>query len=478
MRFDARRLMMPWARPSDLYCAPGRVVLKLTLGEAPEAIPSSLDVRMGASEAALTVDGGVVDRILKRFSDRVRVVRVHSAAASRGRPGVGHRRFDDVEHAIGLSRTFRVDADHDCCIADLVDALRQLDHVEHASPYYLCALPFAHLGHAVLDPEKAWHSREQIRAREAMAHEQGDPALIIALVDTGVEGDHPELTNRLRPGFDTVELGPRDLSGGLQLLGDLSGPDPNPDDENGHGTSCAGIIGASGQRIPPGLAGQCSVMPMRVLGSARLTGKAEPIGIGAIPDIDAGVKRAIDLDAKVLNMSFGTLESALGEHDPPPHADVVRYGLARECIMIAASGNSGRAERCLPAALEGVIAVGSVNAEGKPSTFTTRGDHVALCAPGERVVTTGLHGYQMVTGTSFAAPFVTATVALLVSRARRRSYPLDHRAIKRIVCESARPWPPGQERGYGTGVLDTAQALRTLDQEINRSAHPEPNRAP
>ena len=462
--------MMPWARPCDLYSAPGRLIMKLVLGEAPEAIPASIDVRFGATTAAAKVDGGPIDRILKKFSARIRIVRVHAAAASFGQPGKGHRGYGDLEHALGLSRTFRVEAEHSCCIADLVDTLRQLDRVEQASPYYLCALPFLQTEHGPANLEQAWISREQINAPQAMAYEPGDPAVIVAIVDTGVAMEHPELYNRLRPGFDTVELGMRDLANGLQLLGDRSEADTDPADEVGHGTSCAAIIGAAGERIPPGLAGASGLLPIRVLGAAQITGKSEPIGIGALADIDAGVKTAIDLGAKVINMSFGTPESALEKHDPAPHADVVRYGLAHGCVMVAASGNSGKPERFSPAVLEGVIAVGAVNADGKLSAFSTTGEHVALCAPGERVLTAGLRDYQMVTGTSFAAPFVAATAALLVSRGRRRSHSVDAATVKRILAESAKPWSRGQSAGGGAGVLDAHAALRALDREIDRAS--------
>jgi subtilisin family serine protease len=213
--------------------------------------------------------------------------------------------------------------------------------------------------------------------------------------------DHVELRARLRAGYDTVDLSPRDLASGIKPVGDWQGKDTEADDFVGHGTSCAGIIGAKGERIPPGLAGDCSLLPIRVLGAAQVPYKGDPIGIGAISNIDAGLKRAIDLGAKVLNMSFGTPESALDEHDPPSHADVVRYGLARGCVMIAASGNSGGTQRFLTAALDGVIAVCSVGPNGKPSAFTTRGDHVALSAPGEKIVSTGLHGYQVRVGDEF-----------------------------------------------------------------------------
>jgi subtilisin family serine protease len=229
---------------------------------------------------------------------------------------------------------------------------------------------------------------------------------------------------------------------------------------------CAGIIGALGQQIPPGLAGESQLVPVRVLGAASMPGRAQPVGIGAIADIDAGLKMAVDLGAKVLNLSFGTPDGMLDPAAPKPHADVVRYALARGAILVAASGNSGREERYWPAAFDGVIAVGSVDAAGRRSAFTTSGPHVAICAPGERVVTTSLAGYQLATGTSFAAPFVAAVAALLVARAERRSQPIDGTLVRSVLCAGAAPFAESIA-GYGSGVLDAYAALRALDQWID-----------
>ena len=126
-----------------------------------------------------------------------------------------------------------------------------------------------------------------------------------------------------------------------------------------------------------------------------------------------------------------------------------------------------------PAAFDNVIAVGSVATDGKPSHFTTTGTHVSLCAVGERVATCGLEGYQQATGTSFAAPFVTAAAALLVSRAQRRSYPLSSSDVRRLLSESATPWPTAQQTNvnlYGSGILNVAAALAALDREIDCSS--------
>jgi len=303
-----------------------------------------------------------------------------------------------------------------------------------------------------------------------MAYEPGDAGVIIGIIDCGVSPHHPEMSRRFRSGFDSVQLAARDFATGVTLLGDVDHADTRPiDNYVGHGMGCAGIIGAIGQQIPSGLAGDCSLLPIRVLGAAKLPGKTTPVGLGAISDIDMGLKMSVDLGARVLNMSFGTADSALDETAPKPHADVVRYALAHGCVLIAASGNSGKEEVYWPAAYPGVIAVGSVDANGEPSHFTTRGGHVALSAPGEQVVTCALDGYQLATGTSFAAPFVTGAAALLVSRAQRRSYPLSSEDVRRLLADSVSPWPSKVSEGNGSGILNAAAALAALDREVDSS---------
>jgi subtilisin family serine protease len=168
-------------------------------------------------------------------------------------------------------------------------------------------------------------------------------------------------------------------------------------------------------------------------------------------------------------MSFGTDDSALPPGGPKPHADVVAYALDRGCILVAASGNNGAETRYWPAAYPGVIAVGSVNADARASAFSTRGGHVALCAPGERVLTLGLSGYQFATGTSFAAPFVAATAALMVARAQRRATPLDSTLTRKLMVESAMPFRGPAPDGCGAGILNAYAALQVLDTFINRS---------
>lgn len=462
------QLATPWAAGARGYWLPGSILLKLALGEAPEAVPALADVRQGRLVAAQGLDGGVLDRLLRSHASCARITRVHGSAAAAGRPGARHTGFDELEQVLGLARTFRVEVPPGTALAPLLDALGQVATVESAQPNLLSVTPFEVAG--TQDEGLDWQPWQQVRAAEALAYEPGSPGVTVAAVDSGVSPGHPELEGRLLAGLDTVQLGNSDLALGVRLLGDRIGVDTHPYDRHvGHGMGCAGITSALGLDMAPGLAGEAQMLPLRALGAAQFPGKPHPVGIGAAADLDMAVKAAVDLGAKVVNMSFGTDDGQLPPNAPRPHADVVAYALERGCVLVAASGNNGGETRYWPAAFPGVIAVGAVGADGRPCGFSTRGPHVALCAPGERIRTLGLSGYQYATGTSFAAPFVTAVAALLVARARRRACPLDGPLVRRLLADSAQPFTGAMPSGCGAGVLDALAALRGVDDWIDRT---------
>ena len=449
--------------------APRRLLLTIRLGELPEHLPSLREVRQEGQPMAARIDGGPLDRLLAHHGGSARTVRLHSARITRlQRPNVpGARRFDDAEQLSGVARVLRIEIARDAGLPALLRALQQLPVVERVQPDRLCATPFDAPSHALreIDPVAARRPRAMVRLPQALALQRGDPSVVVGLADTGVVAGHLELSRRLRRGFDTVDLDAATV-GDLTLVGDNTGRDEQPDDEVGHGSACAGILRANGAGLPAGGAGLCGLTPVRVLGAALQGGKR--VGIGALANIDAGMKRLIDLGVRVINMSFGTPESALVADDPRPHEEVVRYALARGVLLVAASGNSGLAERYYPAAHEGVIAVGAVEDDGTPASFSTRGAHVALCAPGRDIWTCGLAGYACVSGTSFAAPFVSAACALLAAHAEARAWPLDPQSAREILVESARPFGAGRASdGCGAGVLDAAAALALLDQRID-----------
>jgi subtilisin family serine protease len=466
-----RKLAMPWAAPGDrTYCLPTSFMVTMALGEAPDGVPALYDVRGGHARAATRLDGGPLDRIVSRFAGAVRIARVHCARASMHSRGQRHTRFDALEQTSGMARTFLVQVAPGTAIGNLVHELQQLSRVSAASPNYVCVSPCELVASRSAGPvDSIWAPHMMVRAPEALAHEPGDRAVLLGLVDSGIAPDHPELAGRMRAGLDTVNLSDDGVTPGVRLLGEHLNPDSNPRDQFvGHGMACAGIMCGVGIELAPGLAGESQIIPMRGLAAAQLPGRAAPVGLGSISDLDAAVKLAVDLGAKVINMSFGTDDSALSPESPKPHADVVRYALEHGCILVAASGNNGQYTRYWPAAHPDVIAVGAVGDDRQPTAFSTRGEHVALCAPGKKILSAGLTGYQNVTGTSFAAPFVAAASALLVARGARRAMPVDGACALKLLIESCQPFGGRPPSGCGAGILDAAAALVALDAMIDR----------
>ncbi|HUQ04028.1 MAG TPA: S8 family serine peptidase [Kofleriaceae bacterium] len=461
---------LPWRPEETRRACRGRVVVRLR--EEREHVPHTGDVTAGAQAAAMRLDVDRVDQVLARRTHATRVTRTFHAASNVKNVGRRHEGYSELETALGLSRTFRVDVDPDTSVVELVGALSELDAVESASPVYLSDCPFsagaygrsAATATAMSEPCLADWGHETCRVRAALELEPGDATVIVAIIDSGVFLDHVELRGRCRAGADLVDLPEHDVSRGIKLLGDHSRRDRAPIDEQGHGTGCAGIIAARGISLRPGVAGLSPVLPMRALAAAKVADRVKPTALGTLSDIDLAVKLAVDLGARVLNLSFGTPESALREGDPTPHVEVIEYALAHGCILIAASGNSGDRVRYLPACLPGVIAVGAIGVDGKPAPFTTRGDHVALSAPGMEIRTAGLDGLVAQNGTSFAAPFVTGAAALLVAHAARRLTPLSPFAMRDILVRSATPFQSGAgTEGCGVGVLDIPAALRAAE---------------
>lgn len=451
----------------------GHLALTLRSGVPTAPVPAHLDVLSGAGRPSPRLDGGRIDAMVRRYAEGGRFRRVFHARHSLGRPGSQHVGYDDQEEVLGLSRSFQLELARPEAAVAVREALRDLGAVERCDQQTLACAPFDVGGTSrrAISREQAFEPQRRIRAPEALAREPGDAGITVAVVDTGVVVGHPELQRRCLAGYDTVDLGLGRLNDTTRLVGDSRGWDYNPYDEVGHGCLVAGIVAARGFRVPPGLAGRAMLLPVRVLAAARREASpARLMGVGALPDIDAGIKVAVDLGAVVINMSLGSPRDIDDPHATQPHQAVVRYAVSRGCVLVAAAGNSGRREPFYPAALSEVIAVGSVDAQGRRSSFATWGPQIALCAPGEGVVGVGRRGYQSSSGTSFAAPYVAGAAALLMSRARRRGVALDATGVRQLLCSTAQRLPGGPGEETGAGLLDCAAALEALDDLAARNA--------
>jgi subtilisin family serine protease len=457
----------------------GHLQITLKTGEALSHVPNHLDSLIGASRPAHKLDGGKIDQILSNYGGNFRALSVYPAKRSIGVAGEQHIGFDHIEEEFGMSRTYRVEiTDHEKG-QDIVNALRNLPNIEAAVVQGLATTyPLKNgqdagtLDAKMLSKKDAFEPFERINADAALAFEPGNETVTVGVVDTGVSLGHPELQRKLLAGYDTVNIGRGKVGDDMKLIGDSRGNDFNPSDEVGHGCHVAGVISAQGWNLHKGIGGRCLVLPIRVLAAAQSGERKKPVGIGGLSDINAGLKTCIDLGAKVLNMSFGTPASTLNSDDPLPHAKVIRYANHYGCVLVAAAGNSGIEENYYPAALPEVICVSSVDRSNRRSSFSTYGNHNWISAPGEKIISTGIKGYMVSSGTSHAAPFVTGVSALLVSYAKRFGRDLNGSDVKRILKLSAVKINGGFNAETGYGLLNALSALQLLERELSQNRPP------
>jgi subtilisin family serine protease len=261
----------------------------------------------------------------------------------------------------------------------------------------------------------------------------GRPEVIVAVVDSGIDGTHPEFEGRLREGFDFTLKQP--APGGLQ-------------DGYGHGTHVAGVIGAranNGRGIA-GLAPGCTLMPVRIFND---------FGHSQGSTSTEAVIWAVDHGAKVINASWGSpmlAESAKAAY---------QYAIAKDVVFVAAVGNSGKSDtEYYPGASPEAIGVAAINADDRWASFSTFGAWVDLAAPGANVLSTYPlklgNGYKIMDGTSMAAPFVSAAAALV-----RSQYPDWTQAQVRAQLERTAKdvIMTGPDPYAGAGRVDIARAV-------------------
>lgn len=240
----------------------------------------------------------------------------------------------------------------------------------------------------------------------------GDKRPVVAVLDTGVDLEHPDLKEALF----------KNDKGELVGWNFTAGPDAPeakiPQDTDGHGTHVAGIIAA--QINDYGIAGinpNIRIMPVKVMGSTNSD--------TAIPSSEAfalGIKYAADNGADVINMSLGWPKSLETEN----LRRAVFGALQKGVIIVAAAGNNSSSEPLFPCAYEGVICVAASTLDGSFAGFSNYGGHVDVVAPGEGILS--LHptlfepdlfpvtGFEVRNGTSQASPIVAAMVATLRAR--------------------------------------------------------------
>ena len=280
-----------------------------------------------------------------------------------------------------------------------------------------------------------------VRAFEAWDVRRGEGA-VVAVLDTGVDLDHPDLAGRLVEGIDLVER------------------DTPPDDPHGHGTLVAGIIAAVADngRGVVGVAPQALVMPIRVL---------DERGRGSADVVAEGIRHAVSQEVDVINLSLAEvkaqdemLDLALVANRDVQQA--IAEAAAAGIIVVAAAGNDG--EPSTPYEPDAPVIVVGASAADDTMWAESNHDDRTLFAPGTDIHSTWSQGggYARADGTSFATPIVAAGAAMLAGAG------LDAAEVTRRLTETA------VDIGVGLGRVDLASAVDGLEAAPTPTATPIP----
>ncbi|MBF9132911.1 type VII secretion-associated serine protease mycosin, partial [Plantactinospora sp. S1510] len=269
----------------------------------------------------------------------------------------------------------------------------------------------------------------------------------VAVIDSGVDNTHPQLKGRVIPGRDYLDAG---LDGTRDCVS--------------HGTGVASIIAAGPTRGVGfrGLAPQVKILPVRVSEQRVIGGKESGRYVGAAKFADS-IRWAVDNGADVINLSVVFYK------DDPALKSAIEYALDEDVVVVGAAGNQNAEGNPTPypTAYEGVIGVGSVDEAGQVSPFSQRGPWVDLVAPGAKVlVATPERGHKEDNGTSFAAPFVAGTAALI-----RQYWPdLNARQVAQRLLATTDPAPGTDHDAYGAGILNPYRAVTETAAPARRAA--------
>jgi type VII secretion-associated serine protease mycosin len=315
----------------------------------------------------------------------------------------------------------------------------------------LCALLAGAVALLPVAPAYADGIRAQEWALDALHTQQAwqttkGKGITVAVLDTGVEADHPDLVGNVLAAKDMVGFGATE--------GDRAWAR--------HGTAMASIIAGHGHGYGDGdgvlgIAPEARILPVRVIledDDPQRT-KARNTRGNALAE---GIRWAADHGADVINLSLG--DDSASAHPEPAEDEAVQYALKKGVVVVASAGNGGDKGDHIsyPAAYPGVIVATAVDRYGTRSSFSTRRWYATVSAPGEDVVIADPdHKYYQGWGTSAASAFVSGAVALV-----KAAHPgLAPAQIKKLLEDTARNAPAGgRDDSRGFGFIDPAAAIK------------------
>ena len=467
--FRARVLLFLFVIPFNLVhaqekpFAPGEIIVKL---KSPVVLKKSPNQKSELGLASLDA-----------LNQTLEVTQI--ASLFQPAPSVKFRKKADE-----LNRFIKINVPADRNLSAILSMYERDPNVEFVQPNYLHQIDFI--------PNDSLFSQQTalqiIQAEAAWNIQLASPEIIVGVIDTGIDYHHEDLRDALwmNAGEDRDDNGQIDASDfngldddGNGFVDDLRGwdfadapsfpdggdfqtPDNDPFDEHGHGTSVAGLIGATGNNRTgiAGLAFGCRVMNLRA---------GTSLGFLEEDDVASAIVYAVENSARVINMSFGD------EVASPLLRDVIRFAYNQNCVLVASAGNSATDQIHYPSGLDETISVGATDDVDRLAGFSNYGSSVDVAAPGVSVLTTQRgNGYGAFSGTSASAPLVSALAALILSKIPD----LPNESVKGLITSTTDDLgAPGWDNFFAAGRINAARALGAPGFATARIFHPQVDQA-
>jgi len=318
--------------------------------------------------------------------------------------------------------------------ARVIAALSNNPNIEFAEPDYIANI--------ILTPNDPYYAAYQwhlpkVSAPTAWDTTTGSSAVTVAVVDSGVQANHPDLVGRVLAGYDFVNN------------------DSDPADDNGHGTAVAGVAAARGNDGigVAGAAWNVAILPVKTMNSS---------GSGSYSAIANGINYSADRGAKIINLSLG------GTTSSSTLQNAVSYAWNKGSVLVAAAGNNGNNITVYPAAYPNVVAVSATTSSDTLASFSSYGSFVDLSAPGQDLTTTWIgSSYVTISGTSFSSPLTAGVAALALSR----NPALSNSQISSLLTGNTDDLGAvGYDTFFGSGRLNAAKVVAAAAPVLDTTA--------
>ncbi|MHB1651306.1 MAG: S8 family serine peptidase [Desulfitobacteriaceae bacterium] len=382
------------------------------------------------------------DRISPRIQpneDRVTNINVDGRIVVKLAPGVDPHR---IAQLVGAQLIRRGSTEYvtlkfnDRNVTEKIEELKRIPGVLGAERSRLLRISSTSSVPVVSDSKYSWQwGLNAANVTQAWATGANGSGITIAVVDTGIDMNHPDLKDNLVPGYNPI----LNTANSLDLQ-----------DHNGHGTHVAGIAAAELNGIGiVGVAYKAKIMPIKAM---------DKDGEGADDDIATGVRWAADHGANIINLSLGS------DSQEDVLQSAIQYAQTKGCLVVAAAGNYASGSNpgvAYPAADNGVLAVTAVDENDLLADFSDTGPQVALAAPGVDIISDFWQnrlgsGYMTLSGTSMASPFVAGVAALVWSQ--HRDWTAQQVRIA-LVNGAVDLGDSGRDSSFGYGLINAYRSL-------------------